>query len=52
MSHFCIAHLPSWYLISQNCRFISRVDIPHKTVDSDHELELPLGGTFTKVICE
>jgi len=47
ITHTC----PSIFREYEGCTFITRIDIPHKVVNSNHELELPLGSSFNKVIC-
>jgi len=48
VTHTCPSIFPEY----KNCRFTTRIDIPHKTVDSVHEVILPLGASFTKVHCD
>jgi len=47
VTHSCPSIFPEY----KNCKFATRLDIPHKTVDSEHQVIMPLGASFTKVKC-
>jgi hypothetical protein len=48
VTHQCPSVFPEY----KNCKFTTRMDIPHNKKDTHHEVVMPLGVSFTKVICD